>query len=364
MFLGEKRFSSFLIIFMLIMLSILAGFGGAFLYMNSHNWPSGEGLLEDTGQKILLPQKYNEDLGQIPKIYEDVSESVVEITTESVERGGFMGQYISSGAGSGVVYSEDGYLITNNHVIDGANKITVRLKNGEKFEAELIAKDSRSDIALLKIEKTGLKPISFGDSDQIITGQLAVAMGNPLGELGGTITEGIISALDREIVIDNETMTLLQTTAAINPGNSGGGLFDAQGHLIGLVNAKTSGSNIEGLGFAIPSNIVKEVVEQLADYGHVKGRPGLGIVVREISDIRTAEIYRLPGTGLYVEEVNEGRYFRQEDKIISFEGQAINKISELRKVLDQSEVGQSVEVVVQRDGKILTLKVKLIELLY
>ncbi len=364
MFLGEKRFSSFLIIFMLIMLSILAGFGGAFLYMNSHSLPLEESILEEGGQKTFLPQKYNEDLGQIPKIYEEVSESVVEITTESVERGGFMGQYISSGAGSGVVYSEDGYLITNNHVIDGANKITVRLKNGEKFEAELMAKDSRSDIALLKIEKTGLKPISFGDSDQIITGQLAVAMGNPLGELGGTITEGIISALDREIVIDNETMTLLQTTAAINPGNSGGGLFDAQGHLIGLVNAKTSGSNIEGLGFAIPSNIVKEVVEQLADYGHVKGRPGLGIVVREISDIRTAEIYRLPGTGLYVEEVNEGRYFRQGDKIISFEGQAINKISELRKVLDQSEVGQSVEVVVQRDGKILTLKVKLIELLY
>lgn len=370
MFTGEKRFASFLIIFMLIMLSVLAGFGGAFLYMNSQPASSGETISlganpsENLSQNILLAQKYSEDLGLIPKIYEDVSESVVEITTESVEWGGFMGQYISSGAGSGVVYTADGYLITNNHVIDGANKITVSLKNGDKYEAKLIAKDSRSDIALLKIEASSLKPIIFGDSDKIITGQLAVAMGNPLGELGGTITEGIISALDREIVIENETMTLLQTTAAINPGNSGGGLFDAQGQLIGLVNAKTSGSNIEGLGFAIPSNIVKEVVEQLMDYGHVKGRAGLGIGVREISDMRTAEIYRLPGTGLYVEEVNEGRYFRAGDKIISFEGQAINKISDLRKALDQFEVGQVVELVVQREGQILTLKIKLIELLY
>ncbi len=143
--------------------------------------------------------------------------SVVEITTESVQTGMFIGQYNASGAGSGVILSTDGYIVTNNHVIDGANKITITLKNGNSYQGKVIGTDSKTDIALLKIDASGLTPAAFGDSDQLIVGELAVAIGNPLGQLGGTVTDGIISALDREIELDNTTMHLLQTNAAINP---------------------------------------------------------------------------------------------------------------------------------------------------
>ena len=363
-----------IVIFMvsLIFFSVFAGFGGAFLFLNSfeNNQKSFEtesqtftqGANMDSGINI-----FNRVLGgnrelNIPEIYNLVSDSVVEIITESMQLSGFMGQYISSGAGSGVIYSEDGYIITNYHVINNASKITVRLKNGSKYEAKVIGKDQKTDIALLKIDETGLLPAFFGDSDEIIVGEMAVAIGNPLGELGGTITEGIISALDREIIIQNESMVLLQTTAAINPGNSGGGLFNGRGELVGTVNAKTSGSNIEGLGFAIPSNIVKNVTQQLMDYGYVKGRPGLGVSIFEVTDARTAILYRLPGIGLYITNASEGNMLSIGDRIISFNGKEITRLADLKKEIDSHKVGENVKVKIERDGSIKELEIKLIEL--
>lgn len=172
--------------------------------------------------------------------------TVVEITTEMASGSAYFQQFIQSGAGSGVIISDDGYIITNNHVIEGATKITVRLTSGNEHVAELIGADAQADIAVIKINATNkLAYAVIGSSANLAVGEEVLAIGNPLGELGGSVTNGIISALDRELTIDGQTMRLLQTNAAINPGNSGGGLFDMQGKLIAIVNAKSSGTGIE-----------------------------------------------------------------------------------------------------------------------
>ena len=164
-----------------------------------------------------------------------------------------MQQYVTEGAGSGAVMTADGYIMTNNHVIDGASKITVTTSDDKEYEAKLVGTDSITDIAVLKISAKNLTPATYGNSDQLAVGDMAVAIGNPLGELGGTVSAGIISALDRELAIDGKTMTLLQTDASINPGNSGGRTCStATGSIIGIVVAKSSGSNVEGLGFCDP----------------------------------------------------------------------------------------------------------------
>jgi len=295
----------------------------------------------------------------VPEIAATTADSVVEITTESVETGIFMGQYIAEGAGSGVILSTDGYIVTNNHVIDGANKITVTLKNGNAYQGTVIGADSKTDIALLKIDTSGLQPAVLGDSDQLTVGELAVAIGNPLGQLGGTVTDGIISALDREIQLDNTTMDLLQTNAAINPGNSGGGLFNNKGELIGLVVAKSSGNDVEGLGFAIPVNVVKTVVSDLKDHGYVQGRIDTGMNFIDISTPQMAMMYRLNSTGVYVQQVtpdsNADRAGIQSgDRIISIDGNEVTSLATLNKTLDQYQVGDSISMVLVRNNQQIT----------
>ncbi|MCL2013389.1 MAG: trypsin-like peptidase domain-containing protein [Oscillospiraceae bacterium] len=201
-----------------------------------------------------------------------VQSSVVEITTEVVVNDIWMRQFVSGGAGSGVIISEDGYIVTNSHVIKDARLIKVRLSDEREYSAELIGADPNNDLALIKIEAENLHPAVFGKSSGLLVGQTAIAIGNPLGELGGTVTSGIISALDREITIDGQTMSLLQTDTAINPGNSGGGLFNLYGELIGIVNAKSSGFEIEGLGFAIPIDAAKIVIDQIINNGFAENK--------------------------------------------------------------------------------------------
>ena len=190
----------------------------------------------------------------IPTVAARTQNSVVEIRTESVTNSLFLRQFVTEGAGSGVIISEDGYIVTNNHVIQDARSITVALHDGTTYQAQLVATDSKMDIGVIKIDASGLTPAILGDSDSLSVGEPVVAVGNPLGQLGGTVTNGIVSALDREIILNNERRNLLQTNAAINPGNSGGGLFNANGELVGIVVAKSSGEDVEGLGFAIPVN--------------------------------------------------------------------------------------------------------------
>ncbi|WP_054743226.1 S1C family serine protease [Cellulosilyticum ruminicola] len=294
------------------------------------------------------------------------ADSVVEITTEIATNGRHMQQFIAEGAGSGVVVSKEGYIVTNNHVINGASKITVRLRNGETYEATLVGTDSKTDVALLKIQGATLTPASLGDSDQLQVGELAVAIGNPLGQLGGTVTNGIISALDREITLDGQTMNLLQTNAAINPGNSGGGLFNDQGQLVGLVVAKSAGSDVEGLGFAIPVNEVKNIVNELMNNGYVTGRPVLGVSVLQVDSLQTAMQYRLNRMGVYIQGLTPGTNSEKSglavgDCILAIDNQEVTDTADISKILQDKKVGDTVKMTISRDGQMLTKNLVLSE---
>jgi len=299
-----------------------------------------------------------------------VKDAVVEITTEFTVNSYF--QYVASGAGSGVIFTADGYILTNNHVIadtDNNNKyadaITVRLTNGEEYEATIVGSDEDADIAVLKINASGELPcIVVGDSDKLAVGEEVVAVGNPLGELGGTVTNGIISALDREINVDGTLMNLLQTNAAINPGNSGGGLFNMAGELIGIVNAKSSGSDIEGLGFAIPVNDAIDVAEQLMTVGYVSGKPYIGVTFYDVTNYQQALYYNLNGLGIFVMKLEEGyndKVFKLRDRVIAVDGKEITDSSDIVTIVKTFKPGDTIPFTVYRSGKLIELDVTCFE---
>ncbi len=284
--------------------------------------------------------------------------SVVEVFTETKQVSRMFQEYVTEGAGSGVVLSEDGYIVTNHHVVDGAGTVKVRLNDGKTYTAKVTGTDAMTDLAVLKIDATGLSPAKLADSSKLRVGNFVIAIGNPLGELGGTVTEGIISALDREVTIDEQPMTLLQTSAAVNPGNSGGGLFDLNGELVGVVNAKSSGSDVEGLAFAIPSNTVAEITQELIQHGYVTGRPQLGVSVAQIS--RSWQAY-FDKPGLYVTESFEDNGLKAGDRFVQIDGTAISSAADISTVLDRHKVGDTVKVIVSRSGREVTVNVKLTE---
>lgn len=296
----------------------------------------------------------------------DTAASVVEVTTSYVQTNSFFGNYVTSGAGSGVIISKDGYIATNNHVIENAKSITVTLKSGKEYKATKIGTDEKTDIAVLKINATGLTPVVLGDSSKIAVGESIIVVGNPLGKLGGSVTQGIISAKDREVKVENETMTLIQIDAAVNPGNSGGALFNLKGELVGIVNAKYSSEEVEGLGFAVPVNTAKSTIKDIIEYGYVKGRAQLGITAVEISDLQTALSAGVNELGVYVYSVNSGSGadkagLQAGDRIISVDGKEISTYSGLSKILDNHSVGDTVTLRISRSSQEKTVKVKLIE---
>ncbi len=316
-------------------------------------------IIEQPNQSTTSPTVVVSGKTDISEVVSNIKDTVVEVYTESTKYSSFYGEYITEGAGSGVIYSSDGYIITNNHVIENANVITVVLTSGDKYIAKLIAYDLVSDIAILKIEASGLKVATIGDSSQIKVGQLCIAIGNPLGTLGGTVTDGIISALSREITIEGQKMNLLQTNTAISPGNSGGGLFDIAGNLIGIVNAKSAGEYIEGIGFAIPINYAVDVAKQLIVQGYVDGRPQLGIIGVSIETMQQAWSYSVTSFGIYVKElVSESAKksgLKVGDVIISFGGMEIKSITDLRTALCNYSAGDTVEIQVARGQDIIDL---------
>lgn len=344
--------------------SAACGFGGGYL-ASRLNTPAVSGGSASSGQSVLYQSVANTgSQGElsVADVAAIAADSVVEINTTSITNS-FYGQQVSGSAGSGVILSTDGYIVTNNHVIEGAASITVRTREGDTYTATLIGADSQTDLAVLKIDATGLTPAVLGDSDQLVVGETAVAIGNPLGELGGTVTSGIISALSREITMsDGVTMTLLQTNAAINPGNSGGGLFNSAGELIGVVNAKSTGEGVEGLGFAIPVNTVKSVVEDLINKGYVSGRVDTGFTVLDLTSQEQALLYGVRQTGIYVYRVTDADCGMQSgDRILSINGEEISTMSDYNTSLKEYGVGDTVTFVVARNNRQTTVSLTLQE---
>ena len=281
--------------------------------------------------------------------------SVVAISTESVATDFWARQYVTEGAGSGVIYSEDGYIITNNHVIEGASNIKVTLNDGNSTNARLIATDKQTDLAVIKIEASGLIPVTISKEEDLCVGGLVVAIGNPLGTLSGTATEGIISALEREIVLEGKSMSLIQTSASINPGNSGGGLFDQYGNLAGIVVAKSSGSDVEGLGFAIPCDKVATVTKSLIENGYVEGRPAAGISIIDLTDAQNAMQYGVSITGVYIQEVYgenaKKAGLKPGDMVYYIDDVKVTSSTMLIKEIQKHEIGDKVTFTIIRENE-------------
>ena len=225
--------------------------------------------------------------------------------------------------------------------------------------------DSQNDIAVIKIKANNLTAATYGDSSELSVGSLVVAIGNPLGELGGSASTGIISALDRELTVGNKNLTLLQTDASINPGNSGGGLFDQYGNLVGIVVAKSTGSDVEGLGFAIPIKEAASIAKDLIENGRVTGRAAIGVKIADISDAETALQYGVKMTGVYIQEVTgsnaKSAGLQAGDMIYYLEDTKIETSSDLQSALSEHKPGETVKLTVIRNNKTVDLKVKLTE---
>ncbi len=291
--------------------------------------------------------------------------AVVEIRTESVAMDNWLQNYVTQGAGSGVIVDTKGYILTCNHVIDGASKITVTLKDGTELEAKIVGGDSQNDVAVLKVNAKNLTAATYGDSSKLSVGDMVVAIGNPLGQLGGSASSGIISALDRTITVEGREMTLLQTDTSINPGNSGGGLFDQYGNLIGIVVAKSSGSDVEGLGFAIPIAKAAEIAKDLIENGHVTNRAAIGISVLDASSAEVAMQYGLRMTGVYIQEVTgdeaQKAGFKAGDMIYYVGDTKIENQASLVSALNKQKPGDKIKVTVIRDNQTVEITTTLVE---
>lgn len=300
----------------------------------------------------------------VAQVAEACVDSVVMVNTEAVVTGNWNQSYIRSGAGSGVIVGAEGTIITNHHVVDGADTITVTLTDGTTFPAILVASDAIADIAVIRIdpEDTVLTVATVGKTSEVNLGEPAVVIGNPMG-LGSTVTDGIVSALSRAITIDGIPMTLMQTNAEINPGNSGGGLFNSYGRLIGIVNAKASDTDIEGIGFAIPIDYAVEIANQLIDKGYVSGRADMNVQFLEITDYRSAVMYKVNRYGVYVYSIpeSEDTEFQVGDYIVSIDDKNISTVSDIKALLMGHNAGDQVTVEVIRDEKRLKLTITLSE---
>ena len=277
---------------------------------------------------------------------------------------------VYAGSGSGVIITSDGYIATCNHVVEGAAKVYVYLNDGTRYEAEIIGTDSVTDIAVIKLKADGkqFKYATLGSSSALKVGESVYAIGNALGELSNTVTEGIISGLDRDIEVGGQRMTLLQTSAAINSGNSGGALFLNDGTLIGIVNAKSSGetssgATIEGLGFAVPIDLARPIISDIMDYGFVTGRPYLGVTTKNVSyGMGMFSYYTypqvvsvLPGSPAEIAGIQEN------DIITAINGQAINSSTQLRVAINTFQIGEKITVTIQRGNSSFDVEVTLLE---
>ena len=358
----KVNLKNIIIIFLVALLgSGLGTFGVMSLYNKEHKGSSEANVV------VNEVEYTNIEKTDYTKAIEKAYNTVVEIKCQvrsSVSSGFFFFEQAPStsiSSGSGVIFSSDGYIVTNEHVIDGLvdeSSIEVKAYNGQVYPAKVIGYDTKTDLAVLKIDAEDLPYASFTDSSQLLLGQDVIAIGNPLG-LGISCSNGIVSALEKEIAINSVYMTVIQTNAAVNAGNSGGGLFDINGNLVGIVNAKKSSNftetSVEGMGYAIPSNTVSRIIEELITNGYVKDRATLGIRVSTSSAFSTSE-------GVLVTEVIEGSSAEKagllaNDIITAIDDTEVSVYADLVKALESKSVGDEARLSILRDGQQMELTI-------
>ncbi len=321
-------------------------------------------VLEGQHQAVSVAKTDTSGQKTAADVYEANVNSTVGITT-SVTTTNFWGyQTQAAAAGSGFIISSDGYILTNYHVIESANAITVAMYNGDTYDAELVGYDESNDIAVLKIDAKGLTPVVLGDSDELRVGDGVLAIGNPLGELTFSLTTGCVSALDRRITMSNGlSMELIQTDCAINSGNSGGALFNLYGEVIGITNAKYSGAggataSIDNIGFAIPINTVSEIVKSIIEKGYIS-KPYIGVSVGDVGE--EAQSYGMPNGASIRSVVEDGPAAKAGiqvgDIVTSANGKEITGGDDLVKLVSGLNVGDELELTVYRKSATLTIKV-------
>lgn len=349
---------------------MLAGGNGKLPTLNSsssnnysYKQDSGSGTADNSNAAKVPIQDTAEDLGSYSEVYEKVSPSVVAIVVDEIQAG-------NESSGSGVIMSEDGYVITNNHVVEGGDKFTVILADSTSYGAQLIGRDEQTDLAVLKIDANNLTAAEFGSSDDVKVGDRAFAIGSPGGiEYQNSFTGGFISAINRDVTINDRVMSLIQTDTAINPGNSGGALINSAGQVIGITSSKLSassmsGASIEGMGFAIPMNTAKEIVDELIAYGHVTGRPAIGISGYDLDEAR-ASYFNLP-QGVYVSSVDTAsdayaKGVQSGDIITGVNGKEITSMSDINDVKNELSAGDTITLTIYRDGKTQDITIALID---
>lgn len=356
-----------------------AGVGGAALY--SSVFASQPSVIYQNTQPISTqadPVASSSGQAMTPEqLYAANVDACVGITVSTTMTNIFGYTSTSAASGSGFVITADGYIVTNYHVIEDAVKdssvsITVSFHDGSSYPATLVGGEEDNDVAVLKIEASGLQTVTLGDSDQLKVGQAVMAIGNPLGELTYSLTDGLISALDRLITTgsgnDSTTMNMLQTNCAINPGNSGGPLFNSYGEVIGITTAKystsSSGTNVEGLGFAIPINDAIKVAQDLLENGYVTGRPYMGITYLAVTDAQTAAQLGVNAYGIYVVDVVSGGPADQAglkagDRIISIDNTEVAQKTDLGTLMQEHSAGDTLSITIARDGQMQTVSLTL-----
>ncbi len=369
----------------LVLTALLSVAGGAFL----SNTPLFEKISEQVENHSMPQTTYKDNITysetvkgdsaslnkingmplSTPEIVDKVGPAVVGIinkTTYGNAYGyyGFFGnldEEIEQSSGSGVIISSDGYIVTNNHVVENATKINVILNNGQEYEGKVVGKDASTDLAIVKIEASNLVFAPMGNSSSLRVGETAIAIGNPLGqEFAGTTTKGIISGLNRSVTIDNKTMNLIQTDAAINPGNSGGALVDEYGYLIGINTAKISSNTLEGLGFAIPIDEAKPIIQELIDNGYVSGRPVIGIAGRAVTK-EDANAYNLK-VGVYVSSLTPNGPAHMAgvnigDIIVECEGEPIETVDDINEIKNKKAPGDTMKFKIYRKGNYVDVSI-------
>lgn len=376
---NRRTVTLFQSIVMGVVIALVVGVVVGFIVANHYeSADSGEDNLPSSAQ-ATQQVNYSDNGGSID-VSKAVSPSIVfisNIVNSSDLYGGFFSfsgggnsanEDVVSGTGSGVIYSKDGYIITNNHVVEGADKVRVQLYDGKEYDAKVIGTDSQSDLAVIKIDAKDLTPAEFDDSDNIVVGETAIAIGNPGGaDFVNSVTKGIISGVNRSVqVASGQFMTLVQTDAAINPGNSGGALCNTKGKVIGINTIKMAQSGYEGMGFAIPSNTVIDICTQLMENGKVS-RPALQVSIYADITSQMAQYYNLDvDYGILVQPNMGGAAAKagmeDYDIIIAIDGNKVENTAQLQKYLYEKQIGDTVKITVSREGKKLDFDVVLGEL--